>query len=169
MRPLAICVACLALVACGSSHAPTPPPAPQPGPQSGGSNLLSWTADAANGYIARFDQAPAGLIASQLAQMYANGQRRLRLVVEFHEGGGDGVGLDSAAGSLNAKESANLAGLLSLIRSTDFQALEVFIGEQWKNNPAQWVNPGAWDSPAYGKCVSAIVGSGSVWIAGGLT
>ncbi len=95
----------------------------------------------------------ASEINAQLAVLFANGQRRLRLMIfhleydyQFVNGvlvhnppsvpGGTLV--DSTGGKLTPRILANLAGLLAAIKAAGFEEVEIAFGPQGANNLGSW-------------------------------
>lgn len=144
------------LCGCGISPSPvTPPVPPSVAPLRGGSNILSYQLGVSTGVIADFDIGQA-TISAQLRQMYAGGQRRLKLPILFYHDAADGIALNSTNGMLTTQQAGNLTALLTLIQQIGFQEVEVQFLPEWKNDPANWTNPGDPASPTYGTCVSTV-------------
>lgn len=125
----------------GSSAVPNPSPTPTPA-GLGGSNYGWYYLDSScnrepYGVVYNYDTESA-TIDSQLRQMYANGQRRLRIPI-FHARGIDsGTIMDSTGGNLAPRFQANLASLLAAIKAAGFEEIEVSFHPQAGNDPAQW-------------------------------
>lgn len=97
------------------------------------------------GVINSYDKAPA-TIAAQLKQMYAGGQRRLRLGL-FHQHGPDsGTVMDSTGGTLSAHNRRNLANLLAAVKAAGYQEIEVGFFPIGAADPHGWT---AWDETQY--------------------
>jgi hypothetical protein len=127
----------------GSSVAPSPSPSPTPSPAGlGGSNYGWYYLDSScnrepYGVVYNYDTESA-TIDSQLQQMYANGQRRLRIPI-FHARGIDsGTIMDSTGGNLAPRFQTNLASLLAAIKAAGFEEIEVSFHPQAGNDPTQW-------------------------------
>lgn len=120
----------------------------------GGSNYQTFSADSPApipGVIAQFTQNQA-LIATQLEQMYANGQRRLRLIIPyFFQTSTDGYALpgDGRQGPGTLAHD-NLTALLALIKSIGFQEILVEFGPEWDALP--------WSNPVYNAAGVEVVG-----------
>lgn len=162
MRTLVCFTGLLLLAGCGG-NTPTPPPPPPPNPIAaplrGGSALLAWKipadATSAHGVIAEFHLPEAhAAVVQQIQQMYANGQRTINLPILFIQGAADGIALDSTGGTLTTQQGDNLAGLLALIKQIGFERMELSFIAEWTNDPANWVNPGAWSDQGYGNCTT---------------
>jgi hypothetical protein len=89
------------------------------------------------GVVYNYNTASA-TINSQLAQMYSNGQRRLRIPIYFARGINSGTIMDSTGGNLASQFQANLAGLLAAIKAAGFEEIEVGFFPQSANNPVEW-------------------------------
>src|SRR4051812_20033890 len=113
---------------------------------SGGSNYYFYKIDYKveeppiyHGVIAKFHEPEATrTITAQLQQMYANGQRRLRLPILHGNGLDDGINMNSAGGNLDTQSRTNLRDLLALIRGTGFHELQFSFHPQWNNDPLRW-------------------------------
>lgn len=92
----------------------------------GGSNLLVYRVDIpGHGYVEDFQKGKA-LITKQLKQMYAGGQRRLKIpLVYWHGRKPDGLTLDPTGGHFTKQETRNLKRLLALIKRTGFTSVEL--------------------------------------------
>lgn len=111
-----------------------------PFPTAGGSVLVCWKFDdAPHGYIRQFHLAPS-VIAQQLGQMFANGQRRLGLAVPYYPAG-DTFALDSTTGRLALQDRANLMALIQLAKSIGFVELLVEMIPEWSAAYTNWQNP----------------------------
>jgi hypothetical protein len=89
------------------------------------------------GVVYNYDTATA-TIDAQLQQMYANGQRRLRIPIYFGRGIDSGTVMDSTGGNLSSRFRANLTNLLAAIKATGFEEIEVSFNPQSDNLPIQW-------------------------------
>jgi Immunoglobulin I-set domain len=111
-------------------------------PGLGGSNYLTYHLDPPcsrepYGVVYNYDTATA-TISAQLQQMYAGGQRRLRIPI-FHGRGLDtGTVMDSTGGNLAARFRGNLTNLLAAIKATGFLEIEVSFNPQGGNDATQW-------------------------------
>lgn len=129
-------------------------------PHRGGSNFLWYAAPNCNQNnwyaIANYDVDKA-TIDAVLQQMYANGQRSLRVPIlhmtssaESCSGslGTRGSILLSAGGHLTNQCQANLAALLTTMVQIGFSDFEFSFHPQWTNSPSGW--PANWQSmPTY--------------------
>jgi hypothetical protein len=95
------------------------------------------------GVIGQYDTA-RGTIDHQLKEMYANGQRRLRLVIFYGHGLYTGTVLDSAGGNFAPRYRANLAALLAEIKAIGYRGLDFAFGPQLQNSPWQPQLGGEW-------------------------
>jgi len=95
---------------------------------TGGSNLINFTQSTGDGVISNFDRA-SGTINSLLQQMYANGQRRLRLPIFYSRGGETCTApypytrsyyMDSTGGTLSPQCTQNIVNTLQAIRAQGF-------------------------------------------------
>ena len=97
------------------------------------------------GVIKSYDKATA-TIAAQLGQMYAAGQRRLRLGL-FHQHGADsGTVMNSTGGDLSAANRRNLADLLAAVKAAGFEEIELGFFPIGAADPHGWT---AWDEAQY--------------------
>lgn len=97
------------------------------------------------GVINSYDKAPA-TIAAQLRQMYAGGQRRLRLGL-FHQHGPDsGTVMNSTGGDLSAANRRNLADVLAAVKAAGFEEIELGFFPIGAADPHGWT---AWDEGQY--------------------
>jgi hypothetical protein len=133
----------MALGGCGggSSTTHTTPP-PPPTVALGGSDYGWYQLDSPcirepYGVVYNYDTATA-TIDAQLQQMYANGQRRLRIPIYFGRGIDSGTVMDSTGGNLSSRFRANLTNLLAAIKATGFEEIEVSFNPQSDNLPIQW-------------------------------
>jgi hypothetical protein len=133
----------MALGGCGggSSTTHTTPP-PPPTVALGGSDYGWYQLDSPcirepYGVVYNYDTATA-TIDAQLQQMYANGQRRLRIPIYFGRGIDSGTVMDSTGGNLSSRFRANLTHLLAAIKATGFEEIEVSFNPQSDNLPIQW-------------------------------
>jgi len=95
------------------------------------------------GVIANYDVA-SGTIDNVLSQMYANGQRSVRIPI-FHQDGnfatdctgpeGRGTTMDSTGGTLPSQCLTNLANLLASVKNHGFNDAEISFHPQAFNNP----------------------------------
>jgi hypothetical protein len=135
----------LALTHCsgGASQAPPPPPPPPPVAAGlGGSNYAWYQLDPPctrepYGVVYNFNTATA-TITSQLQQMYANGQRRLRIPIYHGRGINSGTVMDSTGGNLAPQFQTNLTNLFAAIKAAGFLELEVSFNPQGGNDPTKW-------------------------------
>jgi hypothetical protein len=109
----------------------------------GGSNY-SWYA------ISGCDREPYGIIfnyhvpnvrsqvQSQLAQMHASGQHRLRINIFHGRGLSTGTVMDSTGGNLSATHRTNLATFLADIKNAAFGEIEVAFHPIGLNEPLTW-------------------------------
>jgi len=135
---------CICLAGCSSSGSGTtkttlPPPAAA---GLGGSNYgWYYLASPCNrepyGVVYNYNTA-ASTIDSQLAQMYNNGQRRLRIPIYHARGINSGTIMDSTGGTLAPQFLGNLAGLLAAVKAAGFVEIEVSFHPQANNDPTQW-------------------------------
>ncbi len=120
----------------------SPPPPPPPAVALGGSNY-GWynLGPSCNrepyGVVYNFNTA-AATINAQLQQMYANGQRRLRIPIYHARGINSGTVMDSTGGNLAPQFQTNLANLLASIKAAGFLEIEVSFHPQSNNNPLEW-------------------------------
>ena len=85
-------------------------------------------------------------ITAQLAQMYAGGQRRLRIAI-FHQHAPDsGTTMDSSTGDLSPADRDQLSGLLAAVKQAGFQEIEVAFMPIGQDDPHGW---SAWDDSSY--------------------
>jgi hypothetical protein len=89
------------------------------------------------GVVYNYDTATPA-IDSQLQQMYANGQRRLRIPIYFARGLNTGTIMDSTGGNLSPQFQSNLANLLAAVKAAGFMEIEVSFHPQSNNNPTVW-------------------------------
>ena len=111
---------------------------------SGGSNYAWYQVDgvACNresyGVIANYDAAST-VIKQQLATMYKNGQRRLRIPIYFGHDLNSGTIMNSTGGDLSARYRKNLKDFLAEVKNTDFVEVEVgFFPQGSYSDPTQW-------------------------------
>jgi hypothetical protein len=146
---------------------PALPPPEVGGVQVGGSNYVMWDvsaylADPTQWYaplalkpvIGTYDLAP-DTVRSQLAEMVANGQKQIALMLWYMPLGastdadGDGVWghiVDSSAAKLRPQHEQNLVDLLSDIRCAGFNTLYFRFATQGTSDPGSW---SAWDEPQF--------------------
>lgn len=139
---LAVLAFALALCGCGGSSSTTHTTSPPPAVALGGSDYGWYQLDSPcirepYGVVYNYDTATA-TIDAQLQQMYANGQRRLRIPIYFARGIDSGTIMDSTGGNLSSRFRANLANLLAAIKATGFEEIEVSFNPQSDNLPIQW-------------------------------
>ena len=97
------------------------------------------------GTIDSFDRG-RDTITAQLGQMYANGQRRLRIGI-FHQHAGDsGTTMDSSGGDLSPVDRQQLVDLLAAVKAAGFQEIEVAFHPIGADDPHGW---DAMDESAY--------------------
>src|SRR6185503_5498225 len=91
------------------------------------------------------DPAARAAITSELAQMFAAGQRRLRINVYHGHGLDTGTIMESTGGDLSEQNRRNLADLLAGIKAAGFEQVEVAFHPE---GPAisEWVT---WDQGRY--------------------
>lgn len=78
------------------------------------------------GVVASFgDPAARAEVDRELAQMFAAGQRRLRIGIFHGHGIRTGTVMDSAGGDLSSADRRNLADLLATVRRTGFTGVEI--------------------------------------------
>lgn len=123
-----------------------PAPAAVPKPLPGGSNYAFYQLDGcardSYGVINDFaEDRAAATVRRQLAEMYAQGQRRLRLNV-FHQRRSAewDAALPSAGGRLTERHRANLTALLAEVRRVGFAEVLVSF------HPLDESHPGGWQS-----------------------
>ena len=121
---------------------PPPPPPPPAAAALGGSNYGWYTLGPScnrepYGVVYNYNTA-AATIDSQLAQMYNNGQRRLRIPIFHARGINSGTIMDSTGGTLAPQFLANLKNLLAAVKAAGFLEIEVSFHPQAGNDPTQW-------------------------------
>jgi hypothetical protein len=89
------------------------------------------------GVVYNYNTASA-TIDAQLQQMYANGQRRLRIPIYHARGLDSGTIMDSTGGTLAPQFLTNLTNLLAAIKTAGFVEIEVSFHPQSSNNPIEW-------------------------------
>ena len=110
---------------------------------AGGSNLLVYRVDEpGHGYVEDFQKGKA-VIRKQLKQMYAGGQRRLKIpLLYWHGRQPDGLTLDSTGGHFTPQETRNLKRLLAFIKNAGFSSVELSLLPEGPNdamhNWTQW-------------------------------
>lgn len=77
-------------------------------------------------------------IDAQLAQMYINGQRRLKIPIFFARGVNSGSVISSTGGDFAPIFRANLTDLLAAIRIAGFVEVEVSFNPEAGNDPGLW-------------------------------
>ncbi|HEX4008057.1 MAG TPA: hypothetical protein VHX60_17925 [Acidobacteriaceae bacterium] len=139
--PLSVVLLALALSGCGgsstSTHTTPPPPAALGGSNYGWYQLDSPCVREPYGVVYNYDTATA-TIDAQLQQMYANGQRRLRIPIYFARGIDSGTIMDSTGGNLSARFRANLTNLLAAVKAAGFVEIEVSFNPQGNNQAINW-------------------------------
>lgn len=85
-------------------------------------------------------------ILTQLGQLYAAGQRRLRVLVYHRRGPDTGTVMDSTGGTLSAQNRQNLTDLLAAIRAAGFAEMQVSFLPIGGNFAANW---SAWNEDVY--------------------
>jgi hypothetical protein len=124
--------------------------APPAGPlDPGGSNYDFYGLNSCDrepyGVVDSFDQG-RDTITAQLARMYTDGQRRLRVAI-FHQHGPDsGTTMDSSTGDLSPPDRDQLSGLLAEVKQAGFQEIEVAFMPIGQDDPHGW---SAWDENSY--------------------
>ena len=133
-----------ALFGCGSSPTKTQvtPPPPPPTAAIGGSDYGWYQLDSPcirepYGVVYNFDTATA-TIDAQLQQMYANGQRRMRIPIYFARGINTGTIMDSTGGNLSPRFRGNLTNFLAAIKAAGFVEIEVSFNPQSNHQPINW-------------------------------
>jgi hypothetical protein len=139
---LAVLAFAVALCGCGGGSSTTQTMPPPPTVALGGSDYGWYQLDSPcirepYGVVYNYDTATA-TIDAQLQQMYANGQRRLRIPIYFARGIDSGTIMDSTGGNLSSRFRANLTGLLAAIKATGFEEIEISFNPQSDNLPIQW-------------------------------
>jgi hypothetical protein len=89
------------------------------------------------GVVYNYDQ-QRSTIDSQLQQMYAGGQRRLRIPIYHARGIDSGTIMDSTGGNIALEFRQNLTNLLASIKAAGFVEIEVSFHPQSENDPTQW-------------------------------
>ena len=85
-------------------------------------------------------------IEQQLSDMYANGQRRLRIGI-FHQHAPDsGATMDSSTGDLSDADRAQLTGLLAAVKLAGFAEVEVAFFPIGQDDPHSW---DSWQGDSY--------------------
>ena len=141
---LALLSIAVALCSCGggSSATQSTPPPPPPPAALGGSDYGWYQLDSGcirepYGVVYNYDTATA-TINGQLQQMYANGQRRMRIPIYFARGINSGTIMDSTGGNLSTRFRTNLTNLLAAIKAAGFVQIEISFNPQSNNNPINW-------------------------------
>ena len=141
---LALLSIAVALCSCGggSSATQSTPPPPPPAAALGGSDYGWYQLDSGcirepYGVVYNYDTATA-TINGQLQQMYANGQRRMRIPIYFARGINSGTIMDSTGGNLSSRFRTNLTNLLAAIKAAGFVQIEISFNPQSNNNPINW-------------------------------
>jgi len=91
------------------------------------------------GVVYNYNTATA-TINSQLQQMYANGQRRLRIPIYHGRGINSGTIMDSTGGNLAPQFRSNLTSLFAAIKAAGFVQLEVSFNPEGGNDPTKWTS-----------------------------
>ncbi len=166
---------------CLSGCIVSPPEPPAPVRWIGGSNYNWYRVDGCNrdpyGVVAQY-HIDKPTIDAQLADMYANGQRRLRLMIYHwdghtfqngvsvaYNGPASGTLLDAPSGELSQQSQDNLANLLASIKSHGFEEVEVAMGPQGANNVGTWPQ---WEEEYYEQNWKALVRVRSIVVASGM-
>ncbi|MCF7553850.1 hypothetical protein [Pseudonocardia sp. WMMC193] len=89
------------------------------------------------GVVNTFNRA-RDLIESQLSDMYAAGQRRLRILIFHRHGPDSGTIMDSSSGALSDVNQQNLADLLSSIDRAGFEGVQVGFFPSKDNAALRW-------------------------------
>lgn len=105
-------------------------------------------------------------VRGQLASMYANGQRRLRIPLFHGHGLATGTVIDSTGGNLSANHRLNLRNFLADIRTAGFVEIVFgFFPVGAYNDPTQW---GAWNEAAFQENWNLIVNLRPILTSAGL-
>ena len=147
-RRLALALAAVVAVALLVQSDALPPLIGQP-LAAGGSNYDFYGLDGCDreeyGTIASFAKGQS-TIEQQLADMYANGQRRLRIGI-FHQHAPDsGVTMDSSTGDLSDADRSQLTDLLAAVKRAGFVEIEVGFFPIGADNPHEWND---WQESSY--------------------
>ena len=139
---LAVLLLAVALWGCGGSSTTTTTPPPPPSVALGGSDYGWYQLDSPcirepYGVVYNYDTATA-TIDAQLKQMYANGQRRMRIPIYFGRGMDSGTVMDSTGGNLSSRFRANLANLLAAVKAAGFVEIEVSFNPQGNTQAINW-------------------------------
>lgn len=128
---------------------------------SGMTECTSSTSSNFNKYpiVANYDQ-QKDLIDQQLATLYANGQRHLRLAYSVESG----EKLNPAGNDLNPRFKANLAAFLQAVKAAGFVKVE-FMSGSYSDRPSKWPQ---WREDEYQRIWTMVVGERSVLAASGL-
>ncbi|MGC2637071.1 MAG: hypothetical protein WA294_07815 [Acidobacteriaceae bacterium] len=131
----------VALCGCGggssTTHITPPSTAALGGSDYGWYQLDSPCIREPYGVVYNYDTATA-TIDAQLRQMYANGQRRMRIPIYFAGGINSGTIMDSTGGNLSSRFRANLTNLLTAVKAAGFVEIEVSFNPQSNNQPITW-------------------------------
>ncbi len=115
----------------------------------GGSNYHFYQIDGCNrepyGVLKNFHTATAQ-IQGDLTQMYANGQRRLRIGIYHGRGLNSGTLIDSTGGNIDAQYRQNLVDLLATIKAIGYEEIQFAYFPQAQNNPGNWSSSIGWTS-----------------------
>lgn len=134
----AVSALCIFWSACSNGGTPVGPPQPGLGGSNYGWYALGPSCDREPyGVVYNYDVESA-TIDSELQQMYANGQRRLRIPIFHARGINSGSIMDSTGGNLAPRFQANFANLLAAIKAAGFVEIEVSFHPQAFNDPTQW-------------------------------
>ena len=139
---LAVLSLAVALCGCGDSSSKTHTTPPPLTAALGGSDYGWYQLDAPcirepYGVVYNYDTATA-TIDAQLQQMYANGQRRMRIPIYFARGLNTGTIMDSTGGNLSSHFRANLTQFLAAVKAAGFVEIEVSFNPQSNNQPINW-------------------------------
>ena len=107
----------------------------------GGSNYAFYALDGCKrdgSIVIRSYNQQKNIINRQLAGMYTNGQRRLRLPIFFRDGNTTSGLLDSSGGDLHPQDKANLAAFLAAVKQTGFEQVEIGFFPIGESSPATW-------------------------------
>lgn len=112
-----------------------------------------------HGYVREY-HLYTSLIASQLATMYDNGQRRLGIAVPYFAGG-DTFALDSTGGQLTTQDRENLIALIQRASQQGFEEFLIEMIPEWTAAYTNWQNEAVmgagnareWQPLVYGMCL----------------
>lgn len=139
---LAVVPIVVALCGCGGSPSTTHATPSSPIAALGGSDYGWYQLDSPcirepYGVVYNYDTATT-TIDAQLQQMYANGQRRMRIPIYFARGINTGTVMDSTGGNLSSRFRANLTHLLAAVKAAGFEEIEISFNPQSDNLPINW-------------------------------